>query len=223
MRSICAISIFLFFWADASAQAKAGFEQYSYIRQGSGNIITPVFHYQANTKWYTEAHYNYEDLQTFSLYAGKTFSADKKIAYAVTPMIGGMVGNMQGGLLALNTNISFKKFYFSSQSQYGISAISRNNNFFFSWSEAGYQPLPWIYAGLSLQHTQFYQCNAQMEPGLLLGFNVGQWSFPVYSFNTFDNDQYFVVGINWEWKKATGKTNHPATLSYNDNTPLQKP
>jgi hypothetical protein len=201
MRSLCLIMFFLFLLFTVRSQAKAGFEQYSYMGAGQSNGLVPVAHYESNKKWYAEARYNYDNFQTFSLYAGKTFSKENDFSYAFTPMIGGMIGKLKGGSLGLNTEFSFRKFNFSSQSQYSVSAESQNGNFFFTWSELYYQPLHWIYTGVTLQHTRVYRTNALVEPGVLLGFSFNHWSFPIYSFSPFADERYFVVGINWEWKR----------------------
>jgi hypothetical protein len=214
MRSTFLILIFLSSFIRTLAQSEAGFEQYTYIGGAQGNTIAPLIHYQTKNKWYTEARYNYEDLQTFSLYAGRTFSSARAFEYSFTPMVGAMAGKLQGGLLGLNMNLGYKNFYFSSQSQYAVSATGRNDNFFFSWSEFGYQPLTWIYGGVSLQHTQLYNTASTMEPGILLGVSIKQWTIPVYGFNIFHGEQYFVVGINWQWKKPAPSATQPPALSY---------
>ena len=182
----------------AYSQHELGIEQYSYLGVGQLNSLVPVAHYKTNSNWYAEARYNYDELNTFSLYAGRTFSGERSLTYSITPMIGGMAGKSRGGSLALNTEFDFRGFNFSSQSQYSVNADSRMSNYFFSWSELSYQPLDWLYAGVSLQNTQVYRTATLTEPGLLIGLSYKQWSFPVYSFNPFENERYFVVGLNWE-------------------------
>jgi hypothetical protein len=206
MRSILFIALFLSVRHLAHAQSKLGFDQYSYVGTGQLSTLVPVAHYQSNSKWYAEARYNYDEYQSFSLYAGKTFSRQNIFAYAFTPMIGGVTGKLNGGSVGLNTELSYKKFNFSSQSQYTVSAASQAGNFFFSWSELYYQPLNWLYTGVTLQHTRIYKTDASVEPGILLGFSFDHWSFPVYSFIPYARERYFVIGINWEWNYS--KTPH---------------
>lgn len=223
MRTLFAILWLLYTCNNAYTQGKGGIEQYTYLGTGERPQVAPVIHYQDNNKWYAEARYNYEDRRTFSLYAGKTFSSEKKVAWALTPMIGGMTGKQQGGLLGLNTTISYKKTYFSSQSQYGVSQQGREENFFFSWSEAGYQLLPWMCTGISLQHTKLYNCRAVVEPGLFAGFSFKQWTFPVYSFNPFGAERYFVLGINREWKFGKSKRHRAPAFSQAATSPIVDP
>jgi hypothetical protein len=200
------------------------FEQYSFMGAGQPGLLAPVAHYESKQKWYAEARYNYEDINTLSLYAGHTFSGEKEFAWSLTPMIGGMAGKLKGGSLGLNSECSFKKFYFSSQAQYSVSAQTRFDNFFYNWSELYYAPITWLYTGIALQHTRLYATNALVDPGVLVGFSFNQWSFPIYSFNPLTNARYFVVGVNWEWKHASDKRRKidPPILSRLDTKMIQE-
>ena len=205
MRNAVTILLFVLSAYGASSQSKLSFEQYSFMGPNQPGLLAPVAHYETKEKWYAEARYNYEDINTFSLYAGHTFSAKRDLSWSFTPMIGGMTGKMQGGSFGLNSELSYHKFNFSSQAQYSVSASTRYDNFFYNWSELWYQPVDWIYTGVAVQHTRIYATNALIDPGVLLGFSYKQWSFPLYSFNPFADQRYFVVGVNWEWNHGRGK------------------
>ena len=214
MRRVLSFIFFTVFSLGVYSQHELGIEQYSYLGVGQMNNLVPVAHYKSRSNWYAEARYNYDELNTFSLYAGRTFSGDRKLAYAITPKIGGMAGKSRGGSLALNTEFDYLGFNFSSQAQYSVNADNRMNNFFFSWSELSYQPLDWLYAGFSLQNTQVFRTATLTEPGFLIGLSYKQWNFPFYSFNTFGNERYFVVGLNWEitYDRSTKKQPLPVIV-----------
>jgi len=183
----------------AHSQSEFGFEQYSYLGTGQLGTLVPVAHYKTHSNWYAEARYNYDNFNTFSLYAGRTFSGDKNVVYSITPMIGGMAGASHGGSLGLNAEFDYKGFNFSSQSQYSVIASSRADNYFFSWSELSYQPLEWLYAGVSLQNTHINEGGPLTEPGLLVGFSYKHVTVPFYSFNPFASQRYFILGLSWEF------------------------
>jgi hypothetical protein len=212
MRSVSIILLFLFLRYTARSQSKMSFEQYSFMGGGQPGLLAPVAHYENKQKWYAEARYNYEDIHTFSLYAGHTFSREHAFSWSLTPMIGGMAGKLKGGSFGLNSECSFKKFNFSSQAQYSVSADTRYDNFFYNWSELWYQPLEWLYTGIAVQHTRIFATNTLVDPGILVGFSYKQWSFPLYSFNPFGNKCYFVAGVNWEWKHTGKKSPKPIPL-----------
>src|SRR5687767_3853184 len=74
-----------------SGQGKGGVENYNFLRQGESYIWMPVLHYQAKKGFYSELRYNYEELKTFSIFGGKTFTAANKVI-EITPMIGFSAG-----------------------------------------------------------------------------------------------------------------------------------
>lgn len=215
MRSLVIILFFFAVQPVAFSQPAFRVEQYSFLGGAQTSLLAPVAHYQTPKKWYAEARYNYEDIQTFSLYAGRVFSGKDDLSWSVTPMIGGMAGKLNGGSFGLNSAFSYGKFGFSSEAQYSVSAATRQDNFFYNWSELWYEPLDWIYTGIALQHTRMFASNSLVDPGVLLGFSYNQWSFPLYSFNPMSNQRYFVVGINWEWRqgKKSSKTAAPPVVS----------
>ncbi len=51
-----------------------GMEQYYYTHTGGTAAYVPMAHYNTSNNWYGEARYNYDEFETFSLYAGKKFS-----------------------------------------------------------------------------------------------------------------------------------------------------
>lgn len=181
-----------------TAFAQAGLEQYYYVQGKQPVEFVPIVTFETPGNWYTEARYNYEEKNTFSLYAGKKFSGERKrLMYTLTPILGAVAGEFDGGSAGVNTTLELKKLFFSSQSQYTFSAKDPVHDFFFNWSEVGYEVSSWFYLGLSLQHTQMLHSNtALFEHGAVIGFEFGRWTIPIYSFNTFDSSRYFVLGIN---------------------------
>jgi hypothetical protein len=184
----------------ARTQSSGGVGQYYYMRTNEASTVVPVAYYQFSNKWYGEARYNYDELKTFAIYAGRTFSNKGELSYSATPVIGGLVGRMNGGSLGVNFDLEYKKLFFSSQSQYSFSMEEKKNQFFFNWSELAYKAWPWFYAGIGMQQTNVYQANGKFEPGLLVGFSLKNWTFPLYVFSPSGNNRYFILGINWEWE-----------------------
>jgi hypothetical protein len=216
MRSLLIGFIFSSLTLFVEAQSEIGIEQYATVGQSKSNLLMPVAHYKSRSNWYAEARYNYDELNTVSLYAGRTFRVNRGLSYSITPMIGGMTGDANGGSLALNTEFDFRRFNFSSQSQYSVNADSRLNNFFYSWSELSYQPLDWLFAGVSIQNTQVYRVATIHEPGLLLGFSFNEIEIPIYSFNLLDKNRYIMVGINWQFTNGRTVNKKPSPVLAGD-------
>ena len=199
MRSIYLLILYLLFSSILYAQTAGGIEQYHYISSSDAYTIVPVVHLQSKKGWYGEARYNYDEKNTFSLLGGKTFSGQKNMNWSVTPMLGIAFGEMNGYTLGFNFSAEKGHFFLNTQSQYTITTTSKYNNYFFNWSELGYQPLTWLYGGITIQHTMVSQEKGLIEPGLLLGFTVKNVSFPFYLFNPFSTNRFFVLGLEWEW------------------------
>lgn len=185
---------------DARSQSGGGLEHYYYVSKTEIPSMVPIVHYNTSSNWYGEARYNYEDFNTLSLYGGKTFSKEGNWSYAATPLIGGMIGTMNGGSVGFNFDLDYNKMFLSSQSQYSFSLNDRMNKYFFTWSEMGYQPFQWCYAGVALQQTSMYKQAGLWETGYLVGFSFRSWTIPLYAFNISKSERYFILGINWEWQ-----------------------
>lgn len=179
-------------------QEHGGFEQYYYYSGAGGSTIVPRVYYQSKNNWCAEIRYNYEELQTFSFNAGKKFSIKKTLSYSITPFAGIVAGKLNGGSVGANTDMDYKKLFFSSEFQYTFSIQRKIENFFFNWSELGYQLSDRIYAGLALQVTHPYETKNNWQPGVMMGFTYKGWTFPVYAFNPLGKKRNFVLGINWD-------------------------
>lgn len=190
----------------ATAQWKAGVGQYIYTGMPLADAIVPVGYVQSVNNWYAELRYNYEDAKTLSLYGGKNFSGGNNLEYSITPMAGFSTGRFTGVSLAINADAEWNKFFLSSQTQYSIAvkkydsaSVKKNaENFFFSWTELGYNISAHFFAGLSMQYTRQTGEN-DFEPGFLAGLNFKNLSFPFYVFSPFRADRYFVFGVNYEF------------------------
>ena len=184
----------------ANGQTLVGFEEYYYSSGSGSSALVSKANYQDSRNWYGEVRYNYEDVQTFSLYAGKTFSREDSLSYSFTPLAGIVVGKFRGVSIGMNVALERRGFYFSSVLQYTMSVENKKGNFLFSWSELGYQATRHFYVGLTLQQTCLYQTACRWEPGLQVSLSFKKWIFPVYAFNPTDNKRYFVMGVTREWE-----------------------
>lgn len=182
----------------AFSQAKSGLENYNQLSGGSDYIWMPIMHYRATNGMYAEFRYNYEETNTVSLFAGKVFEGGENVEFSFVPMLGYSSGNFSGVSFALNSDVEWKKLYFSSQSQFSVGTNKGINNFFFSWSEAGINFSKSFFAGTALQYT-YQQKRSEIDPGLVAGVSIKNISIPVYVFKPFNPGNYFIVGLNYEF------------------------
>jgi hypothetical protein len=200
-------SLLIFIWSimmllpEVKAQSKKAVENYSILNPGKEFVWMPVIRYKGKKNFYTEARYNYEELNTGSLYMGRSFNGGKKAEYSVTPMLGIVFGKYNGASAALNTDIDYNRFNFSAQLQYTVNTADKAQNFFYNWSEISCRFLKKMYGGISIQQTQLYQTELATQTGLLLGFSSGKITVPVYLFNIAQKQKSLTAGIIYEWEK----------------------
>jgi hypothetical protein len=193
----------------ANSQSTLGFEQLYYIDNPGASpapSVVPRIYYSGRNNCYGEVRYNYEEVRTLSLYAGRTFSKQDSLSWSFTPVAGLLLGKLKGGAVGVNATLNYRKLSFYSSMQYTFSRENKHSNFIYSWSDLDYLLTGGFYAGLVIQQTRFYNTNNKWDPGLLLGFLVKTWTFPLYAFNPMSNDRRFVIGVTkeWDWKGQHG-------------------
>ena len=196
-------SLLIIIWSilmqhELSAQWKAGLDQYNYIGTQSAGTFVPSVHIQSKNNWYEELRYNYEDEQTLSLFSGKKFTGGSRLDYTIIPMVGISTGRFTGISIATNTEAEWKNIYFSSETQYSMAIKDNSTNFFFSWSELGYNISTHLFGGLAMQYSR-QNGITDFEPGFVAGFSFKNISFPFYVFSPFRQGTYFVLGLNYEY------------------------
>ena len=145
-----------------------------------------------------EARYNYENLETGSLWVGRNFSFGNKTTLELTPMIGGVFGKSNGIAPGLLASFNYRRLTFDSQAEY-LFETDRSESFFYSWSELSYSPVEWFRAGVAMQRTKAYQTELSIQRGLLFGCSYKRVDFTTYIFNLgwTDPTVVFAVGVRF--------------------------
>jgi len=179
-------------------QKSIGVEQSVYYSDHSNFTFVPVVSLQGKKNWYAESRFNYEDVNTASFHAGKSFSGAGKVSYTFTPLIGGLVGNTNGFSLGSNVELEYKKLNWFTQTQYVFST----EDFLYTWSELFYSPIKWFYVGGALQHTYLKKEGHLWEPGAGVGLSVKNISVTAYDFVALPSKSHtFVVSLIFQKEK----------------------
>lgn len=158
-------------------------------------IFSPI--YGVDKGWlHLEARYNYEDENTFSAWFGYNFSGGNKFKYTITPMAGGLVGNIHGISPGLELDFDFFGFNFCSASEYVFDLQGKEKDFFYNWTDFTYTPVNWFWFGLSWQRTQLYQSDRELESGPMLGVGYKWFGLTGYAYSPFSDDPYFVLYLS---------------------------
>jgi hypothetical protein len=171
---------------------------YGYIVPESRDYVN--LNFTADRAWlHLEARYNYEALETGSLWVGYTFSTGEKLVFEATPMLGGVFGNLTGVAPGWNLLLSYKGFALSSQSEYVFDATDSSENFFYTWSELTYSPWDWLRAGLVTQRTKAYKSSLDIQRGFLVGVTYKRLDFTTYVFNLGWTDPTVVLAMGFNF------------------------
>src|SRR6266550_6164786 len=165
------------FYASATTYVVPDFQEY----------VQPTF--TADRDWlHLEARYDYENLETGSMWVGYNFAGGEKLEWEFTPMLGGVFGNTTGIAPGYKFSLAYWKFDLSSEGEFVFDVGTSEGSFFYTWSELSISPVDWFRFGLVGQRTRAYQTDVDIQRGLLVGFSYKKMDFTTYVFN-LDRDK----------------------------------
>lgn len=147
--------------------------------------------------YYFEARYNYEDLQTFSLYFGKSFYAGKKAAIEFTPMVGGVVGNLNGISPGFNFTLDYLRFTTGSQTQYTFDLKVPGNSFFWDWTNFSFGLGKHFGVGGSVQIYLPKEGENSVTAGPMVNYTFKNLQLEAYSYNFWESHPLWAIGVQY--------------------------
>jgi hypothetical protein len=169
---------------------------YGYFVPHSRDYVNPNF--AADHHWlHLEARYNYEGLDTGSVWAGYNFSTGEKLVFNFTPMVGGVFGDLKGVAPGYNLSLSYNRFLLSGQGEYFFDSGGSAGNYFYAWSELSYSPVSWFRTGLAMQRTRAYKSDLEIQYGLLVGCAYKRVEFTAYIFDFGWTDPTVVLAVGF--------------------------
>ena len=140
-----------------------------------------------------EARYNYEAIDSGSLFAGWKFSGGEKLTWEVTPILGAVFGQKEGIAPGVEASIGFGIVDFYTESEYVRDIEVRGDSFIYSWNELGLSPWEWLRFGLVTQRTMVYQSDRDIQRGFFAEVLYRRVTVAAYVFNPDDSDNRFMV------------------------------
>jgi hypothetical protein len=171
---------------------------YGYLVPDSRDYAQPTI--TADRNWlHLEARYNYEALDTGSAWVGYNFGGGEKLAWELTPMLGGVFGDMTGIAPGYKGSLSWWKLELYSEGEYVFDTGNSSDSFFYNWSELSLAPVDWLRFGMVTQRTRAYQTDREIQRGLLVGLSYKAVGFTTYVFNPDESRPTIVlaVGVNF--------------------------
>lgn len=167
---------------------------FTFLAQHARDYANPNF--TADHDWlHLEARYNYEELKTGSVWLGWNFSTGKKLRFEVTPMFGGVFGDITGIAPGYTITIRYKPFELSTQGEYFFDAGTSSGDFFYSWSELSASPADWLRIGIVVERTQASGFSSDVRRGPLIGFKYKDVNLTTYWLAPGSDEATFVFGV----------------------------
>jgi hypothetical protein len=142
-----------------------------------------------------EARYNYEALDTGSVWVGCNFSGGKKLTWELTPTVGGVFGDTTGIAPGYKGSLGWSKLELYSEGEWLFDTGSAADSFFYNWSELTLAPVEQFRFGLVTQRTRVYKTERDLQRGLLAGVSFKHLTLTGYAFNPEDEKRTFVLAV----------------------------
>lgn len=140
-----------------------------------------------------EARYNYEAIDSGSLFVGWKFSGGEKLTWEVTPILGAVFGQKEGIAPGFEAAAAYGIADFYIETEYVYDFEVREDSFTYSWNELGFTPREWLRAGIVGQRTMVYQSERDIQRGFFAQLMYRKATLSVYVFNPDDSENRFAV------------------------------
>ena len=165
-----------------------------YVLPDEEDFLQPTFKADRGL-FHFETRYNYEDRDSTSFFVGANFEFGDKVKLALTPMIGGLVGQTDGIIPAFEADLTIGPFEAYGEAEYVFDLDDSSSKYFYMWSELSVWPTEWLRAGVVTQRTRVYQTERDIQRGLLVGISFKRVECAAYFFNPGSDDHFTVVSL----------------------------
>ncbi|MGH9220207.1 MAG: hypothetical protein ACRD1W_12950 [Vicinamibacterales bacterium] len=150
----------------------------------------------ADRGWlHLEARYNYEDIDTGSLWFGYNMGGGDALSWELTPILGAVFGSTDGVAPGYKGSVSWRSLEFYSEGEYVVTSDAADR-FFYNWSELTVSPVEWWRIGLVTQRTRAYETEREIQRGLLMGFSYKSLTSAIHVFNPDDTHPVIVFSAS---------------------------
>ncbi|MEQ1633618.1 MAG: hypothetical protein ABL997_14665 [Planctomycetota bacterium] len=168
----------------------------SFYVPGDREYIQPIV--EADRDWlHLEARFNYEGVDTGSLWAGVNFDfgSEDGLLVALTPMVGVAAGDTEGVAPGYRCGVSWQRFEFDAEGEWLFDTENAEASFFYSWSELTFAPIETLRLGVVVERTVLFESDREIQRGLLLGYGNERFDVSGVWFNPDDSDPIFVLSF----------------------------
>jgi hypothetical protein len=169
---------------------------YTYVVPDDREYVQPTL--TVDRGWlHLEARYNYEDLDTGSVWIGYNLSAGDEFWVTFTPMVGGVFGNTTGVAPGCRLDVGWWKLELYSELEYLFDTGDSSGDFLYSWSELTLAPTEWFRFGYVAQRTRTYDTGLEIQRGPLVGFSFKRLDLTTIVFNPEEDRPTWVLAVGF--------------------------
>jgi hypothetical protein len=172
-------------------------EAFAYFVPQDDDLVMPIVSADRGSL-HLEARYNYEELDTASVWGGWTFGGGTKLEWEITPIAGVVLGELDGVAVGYEGSLRWRSLELYSESEYVFDTSGSEGSFFYNWSELTVAPAEWIRLGLVAQRTRVYESDREVNPGLLVGVSYRSAYATAYVLNP-DDDPTVIISLGLEF------------------------
>lgn len=160
-----------------------------------GDTVTSAIGAADRGPLHLEARYGYEAKDARSAFLGWTFSGGEKLAWEVTPIVGGAWGPLQAFIPGVEASLSWGRFDVYVEAEFVRDANARENDYNYSWNELGFKASEQVRLGLAGQRTRSYGVDREFQRGPFVQLSWKRATLGAYWFNPGSHEQVFVGAI----------------------------
>ena len=165
------------------------------LKPDNGSYFNPTF-YADNKSLRIEGRYNYEAINTASVFAGWKLNTGKTLTLEAIPMLGMVFGQTNGIAPAIEAQLRFKKLDFYTESEYMIDFARKENNFLFTYTELAYRICKPVRVGLAALRTRIYQTELNIQRGFFGEYYFGSFRTGFYYYDPFTSSNFADISFS---------------------------
>lgn len=176
----------------------SGWAQF-YVQLAEGEDALPVGIVALNHgPWHFEARYNYEDIQTGSLWVGWNLSTGSAVELEFTPMAALVIGTVDGFAPGFEATVSWKRFTFYDESELVV-PFDAEPAYFVSWSSATWRFADLLQPGVTAQRFRVHAGEREVDWGFALVSEFGSLGTGLYAFDPFGASPFWQLAATWSF------------------------
>lgn len=181
--------------ADSQPPISGSAQVYVQLAEGEDPLPVGIVGVDARS-WHFEGRYNYEDVETASVWLGWNLSYGSTVTLDLTPMAALVVGTVNGVAPGVELTLSWKELTFYDEMELVV-PFNGDPSYFVSWSTTTWRFSDVLQPGFTVQRFRVFEGEREVDWGLALASEFGRFSTGVYAFAPFGATPFWQLSAEW--------------------------